>query len=102
MAKPGIPRKIDPTPKEDATMSATETSASTVPIDDAIGQLETVYRAVTGKEAPAADQTYAPIPAEKDPTRHVEEQMTRLPEAMSPKVPTCPPPPHRGARRFPS
>jgi HSP20 family protein len=47
-------------------------------IDDAIHNVETLYRTITGKEAPAGEQPFAPIPPEKDPNRHVEEQMNRL------------------------
>jgi HSP20 family protein len=47
-------------------------------IDETIQQVEMLYRSVTGRDAPPAETAYAPIPAEKDPTRHVEEQMDRL------------------------
>ena len=52
---------------------------STVEIDEAIERTERLYRAMTGDDAPpAGESAYAPIPAEKDPTRHVEEQVDRL------------------------
>jgi len=47
-------------------------------IDDTIEQVERLYQAVTGRDAPAVEPAYAPIPAEKDPSQHVEEQLTRL------------------------
>jgi HSP20 family protein len=47
-------------------------------IDDAIGQVSHLYHALTGKEIPVTDVPYAPIPAEKDPVVHVQEQMDRL------------------------
>jgi HSP20 family protein len=47
-------------------------------VEGAIGQVEKLYRAVTGREAPPLENAYAPIPAEKDPARHVEEQLDRL------------------------
>jgi HSP20 family protein len=47
-------------------------------IEDTIGQVERLYRTVTGKDAPSVEATYAPIPAEKDPYEHVEEQLNRL------------------------
>jgi HSP20 family protein len=47
-------------------------------IGQAIAQMEKLYRAVTGREAPPLETGHAPIPAEKDPVRHVEEQMDRL------------------------
>src|SRR5262245_47827064 len=51
-------------------------------IDETIGQVERLYQAVTGKDAPSVDAAYAPIPAEKDPSQHVEEQMSRLIELL--------------------
>jgi HSP20 family protein len=47
-------------------------------LDEAIGKVSSLYRAVTGREIPLADSPYAPIPAEKDPVQHVQEQMDRL------------------------
>lgn len=52
-------------------------------LDEAIGQVENLYRAVTGKEFQTADKPYAPIPAERDPAAHVKEQMDRLLSALS-------------------
>jgi HSP20 family protein len=57
-------------------MSLSETNQ--VGIDETIGHVERLYRALTGASAPPSDSPYAPIPAEKDPVRHVEEQMGRL------------------------
>jgi HSP20 family protein len=54
-----------------------------VEIDEMIGQVETLYRSVTGKQAPSAESTYAPIPPERDPVLHVQEQMDRLLRAIS-------------------
>lgn len=61
-------------------MNQSETSS--VGIDETIGQVERLYRAVTGSDAPSPDVAYAPIPAEKDPTQHVEEQVNRLLELL--------------------
>jgi HSP20 family protein len=47
-------------------------------LEEAIGQVSSLFRAVTGREMPASDVPYAPIPAEKDPVQHVQEQMDRL------------------------
>jgi HSP20 family protein len=48
-------------------------------IEESIDRVEKLYRTVTGKETPAAtEQAYAPIPAERDPVQHVQEQMDRL------------------------
>jgi HSP20 family protein len=54
-----------------------------VEIDEVIGQVESLYRSVTGKQAPNADANYAPIPPERDPVMHVQEQMDRLMRAIS-------------------
>ncbi len=52
-------------------------------IDEAIGQVENLYRAVTGKDFPMSEKPYAPIPAERDPAAHVKEQMDRLLTALA-------------------
>lgn len=52
-------------------------------LDEAIGQVTNLYRAITGREAPVGDAVYAPIPAEKDPVQHVQEQMDRLLAVLS-------------------
>jgi HSP20 family protein len=53
-------------------------------IEQTIDQVEHLYRALTGKPAPPMDGTaYAPIPPEKDPVQHVQEQIDRLGRALS-------------------
>jgi HSP20 family protein len=47
-------------------------------IDDTIGKVENLYRSLTGQEAPELKAPFAPIPAERDPVEHVQEQMERL------------------------
>ena len=49
-------------------------------IDDLIGQVESFYRSITGQDAPPTrgDAPYAPIPPERDPERHLAEQVDRL------------------------
>jgi HSP20 family protein len=47
-------------------------------LDETIGQVSSLYRAVTGRDIPPSETPYAPIPAEKDPVKHVHEQMDRL------------------------
>jgi len=49
-----------------------------VNIDETIGRVERLYERVTGRQAPAGERVYAPIPAERDPAEHVEECMDRL------------------------
>jgi len=56
----------------------TQAEPATVGIDDTIGQVERLYRAMTGTDAGQVESAYAPIPAEKDPGQHVEEQLGRL------------------------
>ena len=52
-------------------------------IDNAIGQVERLYRAVTGRDAPPIhEQPYAVIPPEKVPEEHVQEQVDRLVETL--------------------
>jgi len=55
-------------------------------IDETIENVEKLYQAVTGRPAPPADTVYAPIPAEKDPVEHVEEQLSRLLSAVGQSV----------------
>lgn len=65
-------------------MMETEQTTSTMPaIDESIGRLEDLYQTVTGREAPPAETPYSPIPAEKDPTQHVERQLDRLLQLMN-------------------
>ncbi len=59
-------------------MMETEQAPGVRDIDDAIGRIEQLYRAVTGRDVPSGDAPYAPIPAEKDPAEHVEKQLDRL------------------------
>ncbi len=47
-------------------------------VDETIGTIENFYRTLTGRTPPPLDRPYAPIPAEKDPGQHVEEQLERL------------------------
>jgi HSP20 family protein len=51
-------------------------------VDQAIRQVEQLYRSLTGSEPPAGDRPYAPIPPERDPNRWIEEQMDRLMAAL--------------------
>lgn len=52
-------------------------------IDNAIGQVERLYRSVTGRDAPPIqEQPYAVIPPEKAPEEHVQEQVDRLVETL--------------------
>jgi HSP20 family protein len=64
-------------------MIETEEAVAMPAIDESIGRLEQLYRTVTGREAPSGDTTYAPIPAEKDPTQHVEKQLDRLLQVLN-------------------
>jgi HSP20 family protein len=61
-----------------SSMMESEQTAGSPAIDESIGRLEQLYQTVTGREAPAVETPYAPIPAEKDPTQHVEKQLDRL------------------------
>jgi HSP20 family protein len=59
-------------------MMETEEAVAMPAIEESIGRLEQLYQTVTGREAPSREAPYAPIPAEKDPTQHVERQLDRL------------------------
>lgn len=65
-------------------------------IDETIGHIEELYQKVTGTAVPAGDALYAPIPAERDPAEHVEEQLNRLLGVLaawgSPSTPAWAPP----------
>jgi hypothetical protein len=53
-------------------------------IDHAIGQVERLYRSLTGREAPPIrENPYAIIPPEKVPEEHVQEQVDRLVETLT-------------------
>lgn len=59
-----------------------------IEIDEAIGQVESLYRALTGKQLSGAETTtYAPIPPERDPVVHVQEQLDRLFRALGEPIP---------------
>jgi len=66
-------------------------------IDETITHLDKLYRAVTGKEIPSSDAVYAPIPAEKDPLQHVQEQADQLIRLLGEPSVT-----QRGAMRIPT
>lgn len=59
-----------------------------IDVDQAIGQVERLYRGVVGRDAPPLTETpYAAIPPEKDPEQHVEEQLDRLLSLLGPAQP---------------
>lgn len=60
-------------------------------IDETILQIERLYQGITGRPIPQTDSPYAPIPAEKDPSRQVEESMERLLGLLGRPLPTSPP-----------
>ncbi len=78
--------------------SGGETTVEPTGVDETIGRMESLYRAVTGRDAPAAETVYAPIPVERDPAEYVEEQMSRLldlldqPQQAERREPTWAPP----------
>ncbi len=58
--------------------SANGNSVSIGEVDQAIRQVEQLYRSLTGQDPPAGERPFAPIPPEREPNRYVEEQMDRL------------------------
>ena len=62
---------------------AAEAAQEEETIDQAIQQVENLYRKVTGKDAPpASEQPYQAIPPEKAPEQFVTEQVDRLLDAL--------------------
>src|SRR5437879_1092800 len=57
-----------------------------IEIDDAITQIEKLYHAITGMPVSSTEAAYAPIPPERDPVIHVQEQVERLLQALSTPV----------------
>lgn len=53
-------------------------------VEEAIGRMERLYKAMTGREAPPADSVYAPIPVERNPGEYVDGQLSRLFEKLGP------------------
>jgi HSP20 family protein len=69
--------------ENDMTEMATEAGQENQTIDRAIQQVESLYRTVTGKDAPpSGEQPYRAIPPEKAPEQFVAEQVDRLIEAL--------------------
>ena len=61
-------------------------------VDDLIGQVERFYRSLTGHNAPPTQEVpYAPIPPERDPERHLAEQVDRLLASLGNLSPATPP-----------
>jgi HSP20 family protein len=55
-------------------------------IDNTIGQVTHLYRALTGRDVPVSNTPFAPIPADKDPMEHVEQQLDRLRDVLTSTV----------------
>lgn len=72
------PKETPPPPREPKDTK----EGPMIELDDSIKQVEQLYRSVTGAEPPSGERPYSPIPPEKDPNRHVEEQMDRLLQAL--------------------
>ncbi len=61
-----------------AQAQTTEENVAIHEVDGVIGKMEELYRSVTGANPPVVEGAYAPIPLERDPERHVQEQLDRL------------------------
>jgi hypothetical protein len=69
-----------------ATESAPKQRAlggGTTDVESTIGQVTRLYRAITGLDVFVSNTPYAPIPAEKDPVQHVEQQLDRLMDVLT-------------------
>jgi hypothetical protein len=58
-------------------------AGGTLDVDGTIGQLTRLYRAITGRDVPLSSAPYAPLPANKAPVQHVEEQLVRLVDVLA-------------------
>jgi HSP20 family protein len=76
--KPREDRTRDEKLRERAAAVAPKPDNGGFDVDRAIQQVERLYRMMTGHDAPEPASPYAPIPAERDPGEHVDEQMNRL------------------------
>ena len=76
-----------------ATTTIPAAGPETAGIDHAIQGVESLYRAVTGKEPPPSIEPHAPFPVEKDPAAVVEEQLERLLTLLEERTGTTPVPP---------
>lgn len=59
-------------------MPETEQNPATTEIDETIGRIEALYQTLTGRPALPSDPAAGTIPPEKDPARHIEDQLNRL------------------------
>lgn len=59
-------------------MSSNEDAVAVPRLEEVIGKVESLYRIVTGSNPPPAEGGHLPIPVEKDPGEHVQEQLDRL------------------------
>ncbi len=76
-----------------SSISGGEPASQNVEVDETIGRVEKLYRAVTGRDAPAGEAVYAPIPVERDPGEYVEEQLGRLLQLLGEEGRPAPPAP---------
>lgn len=70
---------LDPPPPSPPAALA----GGTLDVDRTMGQLTRLYRAITGRDVPLSSTPYAPIPANKAPAQHVEEQLDRLLDVLA-------------------
>jgi HSP20 family protein len=52
-------------------------------LDTTIKQVERLYHSVTGQDMPPMDPNASAIPPERDPAKHVEDQLGRLEQALT-------------------
>lgn len=68
-------------------MPTTEETVASTGVDETIGKIETLYRTVTGNDPPPIGEHHSHIPVERDPAKHVEEQLDRLLSVLGPMQP---------------
>lgn len=83
-----MPEKEKKETAPNATAGAREAMENTaLPLDGMIDNLDRLYRALTGRRAPAAEESdLRPLPVERDPAEFVGEQIERLLRALEQPV----------------
>ncbi len=75
-----------------SSTSGSDPAPQAAGLDETIGRMERLYRAMTGRDVPPGDTVYALIPVERDPGEYVEEQMSRLVDLLGPTGGAAPAP----------
>src|SRR5215475_162552 len=77
-----VPSRTKTKRRRKPLMTESEQTSNNTEIDQTIVRIEQLYRTMTGRDIPAGNTAFVPIPAEKDPGEHVERQLNRLLKAL--------------------